>query len=497
MTSDARRGLDLTGPLPASIAFVACGMFAATLAPISDHAWQFYMAERMLDGARLYVDVGAADMHPPLFTWLAVVIAGLGRLVGVSGLTLYPVIVLLGIAASLFAWWSIVPRSAWILGVLVVALLPMAGPYYGQGEHLALVLALPYLAGAAAHARRRPLGRSAAIAAGLAAGIGFAMKPHFALVWLGVEAVVAHRRGWRSFLRTESVAIVTVFALYIIATALLTPTLFQLLPWLLQLYPRFAPVAFSSLLLDWQGLVVGLGLFGAWVVRNDERWGEIARVLAVTALAMYGSVLLQGKGWGYHWYPASAIALVLVGLAVRPHVDRLRPSGFVLAFIAVVWMQVQAERTVRLIVNYPGNLPQMMEAVERHAPEGASILGLTHLLQAGFPLVNLTGTRWSSPYAHLWMVPAMYPDTWAGRAPVRYRDVGEFEALERQMFDRLWVAVERDDPDMTILQAPTTSGFDMRAYFETDRRFRDRFARSPVLDTVGRYILLGRPASRP
>ncbi|MGH7501815.1 MAG: hypothetical protein ACREL7_08670, partial [Longimicrobiales bacterium] len=37
------------------------------------------------------------------------------------------------------------------------------------------------------------------------------------------------------------------------------------------------------------------------------------------------------------------------------------------------------------------------------------------------------------------------------------------------------------------------NGFDLRAYFETDPRFRDRFARSPVIDTIGRYVILGRP----
>ncbi|MGH7507525.1 MAG: hypothetical protein ACRELX_17865, partial [Longimicrobiales bacterium] len=125
-----RRGIDLTGPLPAVLALAACGTFAATLPPISDHAWQFYMAERALDGARLYIDVGAADMHPPLFTWMAMAITALGRLVDVSGLTLYPVLVLIAAAASLFGWWRIAPASGWVLGMLVIALLPMAGPYY-------------------------------------------------------------------------------------------------------------------------------------------------------------------------------------------------------------------------------------------------------------------------------------------------------------------------------------------------------------------------------
>jgi hypothetical protein len=45
------------------------------------------------------------------------------------------------------------------------------------------------------------------------------------------------------------------------------------------------------------------------------------------------------------------------------------------------------------------------------------------------------------------------------------------------------------------MHVPLANGFDMRAYFETDARFRARFARSPVIDTIGRYIVLGRPVS--
>jgi hypothetical protein len=167
----ARSGIDLTGPLPAALALLGCALYAVTLAPVSDHGWQFYMAERMLDGADLYIDVGAADMHPPLFTWLAMAIAAFGRLVNIDGLTLYPVVVLLVVAGSLESSRRLLQASGWMLAVLVLAFMPMAGPFYGQGEHLALVLAFPYFAGAAAAIRGHPASRGA-IAAGIAAGIG-------------------------------------------------------------------------------------------------------------------------------------------------------------------------------------------------------------------------------------------------------------------------------------------------------------------------------------
>jgi hypothetical protein len=65
------------------------------------------------------------------------------------------------------------------------------------------------------------------------------------------------------------------------------------------------------------------------------------------------------------------------------------------------------------------------------------------------------------------------------------------------MFDRIWASIAREDPALIILHVPLASGFDMRAYFETDARFRDHFARSPTIDTIGRYIILGRPVASP
>jgi hypothetical protein len=90
------------------------------------------------------------------------------------------------------------------------------------------------------------------------------------------------------------------------------------------------------------------------------------------------------------------------------------------------------------------------------------------------------------------MVPGLYPAAWAGSSNFRYRET-PYRELEQQFFDRIWQTIDRDDPAIILVDRPLNSGFDMRAYFETDARFRARFAQSPVLDTIGRYIALGRP----
>jgi hypothetical protein len=200
----AQSSLDFTGPLPVLLGALGCGLFALSLPPIPDHAYQFYLGQKLLDGATLYVDVAAADMHPPFFTWLAAALEGIARLFGTSGLSSYPTFVFLLVAASLYACWRIGPRSLFVLVVAMIALLPMAGPYLGQGEHLALVCALPYLAATAAD---QPRSRAARFFIALAAAVGLALKPHFALVALTTELYRARQHGLRSLMRLESITI--------------------------------------------------------------------------------------------------------------------------------------------------------------------------------------------------------------------------------------------------------------------------------------------------
>jgi hypothetical protein len=470
----------LEGPLPAAIAFVGCCLFALGMPTIPDHGYQFYVAARVLDGARLYVDVAAAEAHPPLITWIAMALEALGRMVGIRALTLFPIVVCAASAASLYAVWRIGPRSGFVLAALVAALLSLVGPHFGQGEHLALILALPYLFASAASvssgARQFPLATRVGLA--IAAGIGLSLKPHFALVWLGVEVYLATIRGIKSLVRAESVIILSIFVLYVVLTALITPDYFTILRWVLPLYARFAPVPVQYLILDKRTLVFIAGLAAGWVARRDVEWRRLSDVLSIASAAMYVTMLIEAKGFGYHWYPVIALSIALFALALRPYVARVPLLIPAIAVASIIWMNVQVERTTQLLVKPPGFLPEMVAVTDRYA-KGGSILALSHTLAVAFPLVNLTGVRWDSPYGHLWMIPAIYQDSLG--------EQGHWRWLEKQMLDRLWNEIQTNDPGLIIVQN------NMMPYFQQDPRFRDRFARSRMLGTVGFYILLGRP----
>ena len=183
------------------IAIVALGAGAefATFAR-SDTAFLLYAAERVLDGARLYQDV--VEINPPLIVALNLPAVLLARATGVSDIAIYRALVTLALLGALaFADWSL--RRALEPGsdrlrrrlvlVLAFALFLAPGNDFGQREHLLVGLALPWVLLVVARVSGRPAAAGPALAAGVLAGLGLAIKPHFLLVWAAVEGYAAWR----------------------------------------------------------------------------------------------------------------------------------------------------------------------------------------------------------------------------------------------------------------------------------------------------------------
>lgn len=472
---ESRRANDLSevmsGPLPVVVAVLGWSVFALRIPAVSDHAYQFHLARRVLDGAQLYVDVAASDMHPPLFTWLAMLLEFFARGVGSTGLACYPGFVVALAALVVTLVWRLSTRSALVLATVMLAALPLSGAYFGQGEHIAVLCALPYLCAAAREPHEVGRGMRAAIAA--LAAFGLAMKPHFALVWVLVECYRALRFGRASLWRLENLIIGSVFVLYVLATVLFHPQFFALLPWVAQLYPQFFPKPWSALLFDARGLLVLTAVAAALTVRDSQYWTRAAHMVALAALATYLAMLLQHKGWGYHWYPVVAFSLIAIGIRLRvvlaPVARLLVPAS---ALAAIVLASVQPLRIAQLLNVWPTDLNQTIALTQRHAA-GRPVVVLSEYIQAGFPLVGDTDIEWPLPYAHLWMVRVIHDLPPAQAA--------HWRPLEMQIVDRIWEAVQRSRPGLLMVERAVTPGMDMRAYFEADPRFQTLFQRATLV----------------
>jgi hypothetical protein len=177
---------------------LGCGAEFATFAR-PDMAFLLYTAGRVLDGARLYVDV--VEINPPLIVALNLPAVLLARALGVSDIAVLRLLLSMALLGSLaFSAWALrlalgVDRTGLrpLVLLLAFALFLAPGNDFGQREHLLVALALPYVLLAVARADGRPAAALPAFAAGLLAGIGLALKPHFLLVWVAIEGYAAWR----------------------------------------------------------------------------------------------------------------------------------------------------------------------------------------------------------------------------------------------------------------------------------------------------------------
>src|SRR5687767_5696260 len=210
--------------LVSAVLVALCALAAGPSYVNHDAAWYLYVVRRLWEGATLYHDV--IDTNPPLIVWASAPPVLAGWLTGISVPAAFKVYVFAFGVATLLAIDAIVRRT-WrdhrfllVTGAAFVTL-PFVKSDFGQREHFAVLLTLPYVVAAAARPVALPM--AARVVIGLAAGLGFAIKPHFAAAWLAVEMLAWRREGRSAFRRTELLAAAAACGGYALAVLLVTP----------------------------------------------------------------------------------------------------------------------------------------------------------------------------------------------------------------------------------------------------------------------------------
>jgi len=487
----------------------------------SDTAFLLYAAERVLGGARLYVDV--VEINPPLIVWLNLPAVLLARAIGASDIAIYRVLVtgvLLG-ALALFDWSlrrALDPgtdrlRRRLVL-VLAFALFLAPGNDFGQREQLLIGLALPYVLLAAARLSGRPAPAGPALATGALAGLGLALKPHFLLVWLAVEGYAS----WRLRARrpsSEAQGVIGALALYAASVALVTPQYFGLVRLLGPAYAGFGHDPFVHELVTAPGTTLCyLAALACAALLRVSKHRVLWTVLLVALAASFVAAAAQEKGWDYHFYPSRVFALVLLALVV---LDVRRPlerpvqqvyAAVGLAALAASVLLSAEEGIVRVRHRDPARqgeqalLYELGGAVRRHTPRGGSLYIFSYTIGSSFPLVNYTGVRWASRFPHLWIIEAVYQDQLHAPAPLRFHAPAEMDRAERYLNDAVYEDLSRNRPDVLMvlrhardIQENTVRRVDYVAYFERDPRIAEELSQYRLAERVGEYLLYVRAAS--
>lgn len=473
-----------------------------------DVAWYCYMARRWLDGARLYHDV--VDTNPPLIVWLSVPPTWIA---GVAGLPLPWVVigyVSALVAASVCACATLLKRawpeaSAVESRVLITAVLfcalPLAGREFGQREHLALLLALPYIVAAAARLAGRPLPTRVATALGVSAGLGLAIKPHLLAVAVVVEAVlVVARRHLASIGRRETAAMAIVVMAYVVVVLVWFREYLDIAGMVGQIYGGLNPEP-RQLLASPALRVWGLGLICIVAATLARQGRSLAMALMAGATGALIGGLWQLKGWYYHMYPALSLAVLSLVVTAVTAADRLSPTAsrrlttrsvaLVLVLAMVTWGAREAWRTrTRPAVD---TVTPLLE-VARSIPPGAPIYVIGMLLLPGVPVLTYSGRPWSGRHNSLWFLPGLYRDELSSReSTFTFRRAEAMPPLERRLYDEIIGDLCAAPPAMLVVETVTHQGpggrrpFDLLTYYRQDRRFARLFASYRPVTRTGAF----------
>ena len=483
---------------------------------VSDTGFLLDEAARVLSGERLYAHL--VDVNTPLVVAINMAAVLCARILGISEILAYR----LGCIAAVFAGLALaawllrrllpdeIVLRRWIVLLLVFVLFNLPGQDFGEREHLALLLALPYLLLAAARAMGREIPTSLAVVIGLLAAAGLSIKPHFVLLWLAIEAYLRLTRRVAAWAVTPETGAIAVFlGLYGIGMLVWAPEYLGLVRLLAGPYTEFLYIPF------WQLMVVGRGalltLFAVLVflaLRRDARHPVLLDVFAVGALVSLLAGAGQQKEFRYHFYPAFALAIVLLGMVVRDTGGA--PRDWVRGVYRIVTVSVLATAVVAVSAQNVASAMGLIRGVEqvqlermlpvvRPLAAGQSVYVMSYHISSAYPLINYSGARSASRFPQLWPLPAAYMDQLTGNAPLRYHEPDEMGPSERFLNQAVFEDLRDQRPKvLIILQSARDlpiNGFrrlDYVAYFRRDPRIAAQLDRYELKADLGDYLVYER-----
>jgi hypothetical protein len=497
-----------------TVLFVLIGLGAELRSLVRpDIGFLLYAAGRVLDGAKLYVDI--VEINPPLIIALNIPPALLGRLFGVSAITVYRLGFGVVLCGALTVIWHVLGRAIpadrlelkrVCLLLSGFALFPMAAQDFGQREHLLLALVLPYLFSAAGRAGGRNPTSAEAIGIGTLVGVAMALKPHFLPLWIATEVFVRRSgkadRPWTP----EGIVVGLVLVAYAAIVLFFTPEYLTLVLKLGALYNRFLHDSFFPLLATGPGAsLVWVSLLTYAALRRHAGHSQVWDVLAIGVLTCFLGAALQQKGLRYHFYPAFALAVILLGVAatdlrlpVANFVQRIyRQLAITLAISAV--LVVLVENLGQLVRSGPSreqaDLDALVREVRRHAA-GKSVFVMSYHIGSAFPLVNYSGVELASRFPHLWLLAAAYMDELKAGRPLRYRQPDAMPDAERYLNEAVLADLQRYQPAMLIVlrnaRDLAENGYrrlDYLAYFGRDPRIGRILSGYERIGLTGEYAL--------
>jgi hypothetical protein len=448
---------------------VALGFIIQSFGTLNpDVSWINYGVTRLLSGAKLYDDI--VEVNPPTIYYLSMPPIWLATVTGYDSSPLYVLWVMLvaALSASIgyFTFNDKRPQTLALCLAYACLVTVLIGEAFGQREHLMIMLLSPYVFLKIAKLEKPGSRPVLAVLIGVLAAVAIALKPHYLLVIIALEAMEMYRRKRFAFSAETIAGLLT--ALVLLAGLLVFhPEFFKaIIPLAAKAYLPFYRES-TTTILGMFGLTVSLLTIQVFAEKRGGFQGPGSALLtasAASALAM----LLQFRGFPYQILPA--LFFLIMSSAYWIFAPKPTEATWI-AFPGIIVL------TFLMRLNSPLAYQAAYPPAEL-TPKGTSIAIFSTNIGDGFPFAPAKGLVWTSRFPSLWFMPFLFESDRAVRMnlPIDQSDVNLAVEFRKQVLDDLIAS----KPDMimmrTVKDPMIKTPVDYLATLSKDPRFGAFFA---------------------
>jgi hypothetical protein len=478
----------------ASVSLITNSIYGANW----DVGWYFETARRILEGEQLYRDF--IEINLPFAVYVYVPFVFLSDIFGGPPSTWLAVGIACAIVPSMLQVEAAVGHAhsnqdwrIWVrfLSVAVI-LVSIPASDFGQRDHLAILLTLPYVTGVLLlNDAKGPSVEKSLESLALVAGVGFSLKPFFGIPWI-TTFFLAGRCGVARPVYL-SVLAATPMAIQLLILPVFFPDLLEFYARFGAEYRQFWEIPSLQIILIFQYILLAALILLAIGGSLDSSPRRLALGMGCFSLSWFAAALVQGKGWNYHFIPA-LIAVCFgfwITYAVTP---RLQLNARLVLLTGTVFLAGLGSLRSYSKPDYlrdPLQLPPQFVSQEK--PLSAMPFSVRTL--TAFPLVNELGVRHVGSISALWPLQVVYGSEGIPGSQVDFNALDSMGAFEREVFRRMVEDFAFRDPDLLLVSDGPDSAFngacfDYMAYFSQDSTFRvliEAYDRGPKVGHVRLY----------
>jgi len=403
----------------------------------TDVLYFLYWTERVVDGARLYVDI--KDINTPITFYFNYPIILVAKFLGLSVELTFKVFVVNLLFGIIFLCKKILSYSALssknMIYILLVLLLvfTLSGWDFGQREYLFSLLATPFVMVRIIYVVQKnfklPIWPS--LLSGLLAACGVGFKPYFVLPLLVLEIYIfLVKRNIRTFFRKECLSLVFSIIFQIAVILWFLPGYLENFLIGLQNYPYYVTQGHLFLRFETLLLIVSVVIFFYEYKKGIS--GQTSRILFLLILASWVAGIIQTKGFPQHYLPLRFVSLFYFSSAIyRSLGSRIRNDTTItkdfltslLLSLMLLTFWIQETKALNPPLSVSSTEYKLLVSLTKEKAENQKIALISTSFYPVVLFVHDANVGWATRNTNFWLVPGFYKNVDSREKPFPYHNL--------------------------------------------------------------------------